>query len=80
MLHVRPDTFCPDLVPDDDQGKHPENVPAEKPTASDPENKTDNFSDIDDEEIDYYILSNEDVKVKTTIWEKENGKVYWDGV
>ena len=35
--------------------------------------KIDTFSDIDDDEINQYILPESDVVVKTAIWERENG-------
>jgi len=45
-------------------------------TVTDMSEKIDTFSDIDDDEINQYILPESDVVVKTAIWERENGQVY----
>jgi len=45
-------------------------VPEKKPRFSE------TFSDVDDEDIDQYILPASDVLVKSAIWERENGQVY----
>jgi hypothetical protein len=53
-----------------------QNTSDKNETVTDMSDKIDTFSDIDDDEINQYILPESDVVVKTAIWERENGQVY----